>query len=170
MRFERFPANMLNFVLGEVQGSSNSLVRCILSWLGCWLSRSEPDHKGGCAKRSFFFCIHFLIFHFIYFVILKFICLCLYDHTKSKVSTAFGLVISHDQCCKQLLEALWACSQVITTMITINNNVADSLIAVNRIPFSNFVVIKILISRGMLKGNSPTAFSLCLIFLSHKIW
>ena len=170
MWLEGFTANMLNFVLGEVQRAGDSFVRCILSWLGCWLSGSEPDHKRDCAERSFFFCIHFLIFHFIYIIILQYICLCLYDHIKSRVFTAFKLLATHDQCCKQLLEALWTWSQVNTSMFTEKYAVTDRLIDVNRISFSKFVDRKIVISEVTCKGRSPTAFSVCWSQPGLMIW
>jgi len=152
---------MLNFVLGEVQRAGDSSVRCILSWLGCWLSGSEPDHKCGFAENGFLFCIHFLILHFIYIIILEFICLCRYDHINLRVYTAFKLLASHDQYCIQLLEALWDCLQVYTTMFSEIYAVTDSLVDVNRFSYTKFVVRKSMISEVMSKGSSRTASIVC---------
>ena len=58
-------ANMLDFILGEVQSSSYSPVRSKLPWLDGWLGCSESDQKCSCAECRHLFRSHSLIFHFI---------------------------------------------------------------------------------------------------------
>ena len=65
LRLERLPAYVLNFVLSEVQSSSNSLIRLVLSLLDWQLSSSEPDQKCGYAKSILLFQSHYLILHYI---------------------------------------------------------------------------------------------------------
>ena len=64
LRFQRFPTNMLNFILSEVQSFCYNSICHIFEGLLGWLCISEPKHKCCFEKFTLKFLRHFLILHF----------------------------------------------------------------------------------------------------------
>ena len=158
---------MLNFVLGEVQRSSDSFVCCILSRLDFWLSSSEPDHEGCRSESSLLFLSHSLIFHLIYII----------TAVLSRVYfviRALMLLVSRDQSRGKLKWHWLTCSQVITVMFKVDQSVYDSLKNLFGSLFSIFVVEKIVIIKSLCRVMFPIVCSLYyakLIFIFwHQSW
>ena len=61
---ECLTANVLNFVLSQVQGGGNDLVAGVLEGFGSRLGGSEPDHQRSGPECGPTLLVHSLIFHF----------------------------------------------------------------------------------------------------------